>query len=200
MRIPSKNAIRGNNVPVGNYIVMVLATVTFAIQLTYDYNQQYLNGLILEKWTFSALLGHMWLHASLLHIICNLIVLWVFGRQVSFKVGKAYPIIYVILGLMAAVVHMLFDGRPTIGASGAIMGILGVHLVLCFKQFSSAGPWLILIWYMLNLAVGISGYFPTAYLAHVGGFFGGIILASFLVLFNIAKCDEADEELMRILQ
>jgi len=200
LRIPFKKLTYDNNVPAGNYIVMVLATVTFAIQFTYDYNQQYLTGLILEKWSFSAMLGHMWLHASLLHIICNLIVLWVFGRQVSLKIGSIYPLVYVILGLIAAAAHMLYDGRPAIGASGAIMGILGVHLILCFRQFSPAGPWIILIWFLLNLTIGVTGYLPTAYLAHVGGFFGGIILAGVLVLLRMAECKDADEELLRILQ
>lgn len=179
---------------------MVLATVTFAIQFTYDCRQQYLNNLILDHWTFGAIIGHMWLHASIFHIVCNLIFLWVFGRQVCMKIGNAnYPFAYLIVGVGAGIVHMIYDGRPSIGASGAIMGILGMHLVFCFRQFSLAGPWIILVWFLLNLSVGILSLFPTAYLAHVGGFFTGLLLANAMIVLEMVNCNDIDIGLLHIL-
>jgi membrane associated rhomboid family serine protease len=187
--------------PAGNYIVMMLATVTFAIQMAGDPKQQYLNGLILDHLSFSSVLGHMWLHMSMTHIVGNLITLWIFGRHVSMKIGNSkYFLAYMCLGVAAAGVHILCDGRPTIGASGAIMGVLGMHVVLCFRHFSALGPWLVLAWFLLNLTAGIIGGFPTTYMAHVGGFLAGIVLANVLILLNVAECDETEQSLVRILR
>ena len=201
MRTSINDDISVGRMPIGNYIVIVLAVITFAVQFTYDYKQQYLSGLILKSWSASALASHMWLHASVLHIFCNIVFLWVFGRDVCLKIGNAYyPIVYFILGLFSGIVHIFYDGRPAIGASGAIFGILGMYLVLCFRHFSSAGPWIILIWFLLNLAGGVTGYLPTAYYSHLGGFLAGIILASFLVWLNVAERNDADEALVHLLE
>jgi membrane associated rhomboid family serine protease len=179
---------------------MLLATVTFAIQMTGDPRQQYLNGLILDHVSFMALFGHMWLHMSAAHIAGNLLTLWIFGRHVTLKVGNAnFFLIYIVLGLAAAGTHVVYDGRPTIGASGAIMGVLGMHVVLCFKRLSAVGPWLILTWFFLNLTAALIGGYPTTYVAHLGGFVAGILLATALLVLKIADCDETDSALVELL-
>ena len=54
----------------------------------------------------------MWLHAGIIHLLGNMLFLWVFGNAVNAKVGNlAYPAIYVGLGVWAGLVHLLFDGR-----------------------------------------------------------------------------------------
>ncbi|UCC97773.1 MAG: rhomboid family intramembrane serine protease [Phycisphaerales bacterium] len=180
--------------------MMLLATVTFAIQMAGDPQQQYLNGLILDHVSFLALFGHMWLHMSAAHIVGNLLTLWIFGRHVALKVGNAnFLLIYVLLGLAAATVHVLYDGRPTIGASGAIMGVLGMHVVLCFRRFSAVGPWLVLTWFFLNLTAALIGGYPTTYAAHLGGFVAGILMASVLIVLKVAECDETDRTLVELL-
>ena len=186
MRISAAKNTPPSKVPLGNYTLMLLASLTFMLQFLYDSNQQYLRGLILQDWSFTAIVGHMWLHAGLVHIISNLIILWIFGRHVCLRIGNAnYILAYLCVGWVSAVVHVVYDGRPAIGASGAIMGILGMHVVLCFWRFGFLGPWIILVWYMLNLTVGALEATPTAYFAHAGGFLGGIILAASLVLLNV---------------
>lgn len=187
--------------PAGNYIVMLLVTVSFAIQMVGDPKQQYLNGLILNHFTWLGLFGHLWLHMSGVHVVGNLVTLWIFGRHVSIKVGNAvFPLVFVLMGFAAAGVHLLYDGRPTIGASGAIMGVLGMHVVLCFRRLSPAGPWLVLLWFLLNLTAGIIGGYPTTYMAHVGGFVAGILMANVLILLNVADCGETDLALVEILR
>ncbi|MBN2136301.1 MAG: rhomboid family intramembrane serine protease [Sedimentisphaerales bacterium] len=184
--------------PLGNYIIILLASVTFLLQFTFDYNQEYLTGLILQDWSFTAIIGHMWLHTGLIHIISNIVILWIFGRHVCRKMGNAnYILAYIAVGLASAMIHIIYDGRPAIGASGAIMGILGMHVVLCFKRFSMAGPWIVLVWYLLNVTVGILKSTPTAYLAHAGGFVSGIILASSLVILNIVEQEEPAPAVIR---
>ena len=201
MRVLQGKRFSSQSWPSGNYIVMLLTTVAFAIQMTGDPKQQYLNGLILERFSFLALFGHIWLHMSPVHVVGNLITLWIFGRHVSLKIGNAnYPLVYVLLGFAAAGVRLLYDGRPTIGASGAIMGVLGMHVVLCFRRLSPAGPWLVLLWFLLNLTAGIIGGYPTTYMAHVGGFVAGILMANALILLKVADCGETDLALVEILR
>lgn len=201
MKIGLRRDVYAQELPAGNYIVMMLATVTFAIQIIGDPKQQYLNGFILKQFTFSSMFGYMWLHMSMPHIVGNLITLWIFGRHVSLKISDgSYVLSYLLIGIAAAAVHVYYDGRPTIGASGAIMGVLGMHVVLCFRQFGVLGPWLILIWFLLNLTAGIIGGYPTTYMAHAGGFLAGMILASLLIIFKVAKCDDTGQSLLRIIQ
>jgi membrane associated rhomboid family serine protease len=187
--------------PVGTYLVLLLAAVIFILQFGFDPNRQYLNGLILHSYSTSAILGHMWLHTGLAHILESLILLWIFGRDVCLKIGNAnFFLAYVLLGIVAAIVHCAYDGRDAIGASGAVMGILGMYVVLCFNRLSSAGPWIILIWFLLSLTCGIATLTPIAHIDHCAGFIGGIVFANILVFFGIAKRDETDPLLIRIIQ
>lgn len=201
MKIGLRRDFSAQEIPAGNYIVMMLATVTFAIQILGDPQQKYLNGFILENLTLSSMFGYMWLHMSMAHIVGNLITLWIFGRHVNLKISDAsYVLTFMFLGICAAAVHVYYDGRPTIGASGAIMGVLGMHVVLCFRQFGVLGPWLILIWFLLNLTAGIIGSYPTTYMAHAGGFLAGIFMGTLLVIFRIAECDDMGPSLLRIIR
>ena len=191
---------RRDELPWGNLVVMAMMAAIFAIQFTCDSQQRYMGGLVLGQWTFSSLLGYMWLHVGPLHIFCNVIILWIFGRQVCLKTGNAaYIGAYVFLGLAAAIVHMIYDGRPAIGASGAIMGVLGMNMVLCFNRFSRAGPWIILAWFILTVALGVTGRYETAYLAHAGGFVAGVGLANIMLLFKAADCRQVPAPLLHVL-
>ena len=190
MHIQFKHSIYAPDVPVGNYVIMVLTVVSFGIQFTYDSAGQYLNGLVLENWSLLAILGHMWLHANLPHIVWNLLTLYLFGRHVCLKLGSAnYVLAYFVVGIASAFVHIIYDGRPAIGSSAAIMGVLGMHVVLCFDRFGFFGPWIVLIWFLLSLTAGFIGVLPTAHLAHVGGFIAGLILAAALARANIIRTD-----------
>ena len=165
---------------------MALVAVSFVIQFFYDSGREYLNGLILDDFSVQAILGHMWLHANLPHVAWNLLTLFIFGRHVCRKLGSAnYILTYFSVGVLSAFVHVTYDGRPAIGSSGAIMGVLGMHVVLCFKRFGFFGPWIVLIWFLLSLTAGFVGVLPTAHFAHVGGFLAGLILAPLISLTGL---------------
>jgi len=186
--------------PFGNYAVMLLTTCAFAAQMLLDPGAYYLSSLVLERWSVSGLLGHMWLHMTMVHLVGNLLTLWIFGHYVCPKLGHVtYALAYVAAGVAAGFVHLAYDGRPVIGASGAIMGILGMYVVICFRQFSGLGPWLILVWFLTTLGAGIVGGFPASYVSHVGGFLGGMILAVGLVSFRLVNLESADPELTTFL-
>jgi len=190
-----------NKIPIGNYIIMLLMSVVFAIQFLGDPQKVYLTGLILENTSFTALLGHFWLHADLVHIISNLVLLAVFGRHICIKTGHAkYFLVYIALGFASAGAHILLDGRPVIGASGAISGILGLAVVLSWRKFSPLGPWLIFIWVALSAAVAIAGGSPIAHIAHVAGFTMGMLIATMLIIFNQADYTDTGYSLIRMIR
>ncbi len=188
---------RSTGVPWGNYVVILLTTCTFAVQMLLDPGAQYLKGLVLEGWSIPGLLGHMWLHMTTVHLVGNLITLWIFGYYVCPRLGHlTYALAYVAAGVGAGLVHLACDGRPVIGASGAIMGVLGMHVVICYGQFGRLGPWLILTWFLATLIAGIIGHFPAAYMAHVGGFLSGMALAVCPIIYRAAHRDRTGPALL----
>src|SRR5258707_6095736 len=73
----------------------------------------------------------MFLHGGWLHIIGNMLYLWVFGDNVEARLGSGtYLLFYLLCGIVAAIVHGLISPAPMLGASGAIAGVLRAYLVL----------------------------------------------------------------------
>jgi len=200
LHVRSLLPFRSPREPLGNYAIMMVIACIFAVQMILDPGAHYLSSLILDKWSMPGLLGHMWLHMTTVHLVGNLVTLWLFGYYVCPRLGSAkYLLAYVGVGIAAGFVHLMYDGRPVIGASGAIMGILGMYVVLCFRQLSSLGPWLILAWFLATLGAGMLGGFPAAYMAHIGGFLSGMALAVFLMVFRIVDSDRTDPALRAML-
>lgn len=202
MIIPYKVDVDMPRLPLTNYLMMVCVTAAFAFQATAS--QEAVNSFVLKGWSFSGLLGYMWLHGGYLHIIGNLLFMWVFGNAVCAKVGDGiYPVVYVLLGVAAGVVQVITDGRAVVGASGAVYGLIGMYLmiyplndikclffiiILPVKRFRVAGIWVISWWMILNFC----GHFFTryrmiSYTAHIGGFAAGIILGGILLKLKFIK-------------
>lgn len=187
--------------PAGNYVIMLVATCAFAVQMLLDPGARYLTGLVLETWSLPGLLGHLWLHMTMIHLVGNLVTLWIFGYYLCPLLGNgAYALAYVVVGVAGGIIHVVCDGRPVIGASGAIMGIFGMHVVICFRQFGRLGPWLVLAWFLITLGAGIVGGFPDAYFAHAGGFLCGMLLAFCLVVCRLVGSDRTCPALLTVLR
>jgi membrane associated rhomboid family serine protease len=143
----------------------------------------------------------MFLHGGWGHIIGNSLFLWVFGNNIEDSMGRArFVVFYLICGVVAALAHVLTQpgsAVPTIGASGAISGVMGAYLLLyprvrvnmlfffvIFIRVIPLPAWLVLIWWFalqllsglpqLGRSVGDTG--GVAVWAHVGGFVAGVIL------------------------
>ena len=156
----------------------------------------------------------MWLHADPIHLAGNLLFLWVFGNAINAKVGNVvYPFVYLVLGALAGIIHMLFDGRPAVGASGAINGIIGMFLVLyprkgcsCFYlfwfrpgTFTISSFWMILLWLAFDILGAVLGTGNTAFYAHLGGFAAGFTLAFALVALRGIQMHPDEESLLCLL-
>jgi len=149
--------------------------------------------------TFIPLFTHMFLHGGWLHIIGNMLYLWVFGDNVEDRLGSGrYLVFYLLAGIVAAIGQGLVAPSPMVGASGAIAGVLGAYLVLFptarVRTLIFLGifitviqlPALIVIGFfiVIQLIEGVAelrvfGHPATehiAYYAHIFGFVAGILL------------------------
>ena len=144
----------------------------------------------------------MFLHASWLHIIGNMWVLWIFGDNIEDYLGHfTYLLFYLLCGLAAAIAHILLNAGsnvPTVGASGAIAGVMGAYFLLypkarvltlvpliVFFTFWWLPAWIVLgYWFLLQFLSGTATSIAysnpnsggVAFWAHVGGFAAGLLL------------------------
>ena len=143
-------------------------------------------------------LTSMFLHGGWGHLLGNMLFFWVFGNNVEDSMGRGrFLVFYLLCGLAAAAAHVLVSPTspvPTVGASGAISGILGAYLILYPKVrvkmlfivfVVPVRAWLVLIWWFMwevlsglpelsRVGADVSG--GTAVWAHVGGFVAGVVL------------------------
>jgi membrane associated rhomboid family serine protease len=145
---------------------------------------------------FLTIFTSMFMHAGWVHLSGNMLYLWIFGDNVEDRFGHIkFTLFYLLCGIAAIFAQLAFNSGstvPTLGASGAIAGVLGAYIlmfpqakvkVLQGKQVIQV-PALIVIglWIVLQLFSGIGSITNTAeaggvaYLAHVGGFVAGFVL------------------------
>jgi membrane associated rhomboid family serine protease len=152
------------------------------------------------------ILTSMFLHGGWLHIIFNMWFLWIFGDNIEDHLGHFfYLVFYLVSGFAASVAHILLNinsNVPSVGASGAIAGVMGAYLVLypkarvltlvpliVFFTFWWLPAWIFLgYWFLLQFLSGTatsiaetsSSAGGVAFWAHVGGFVAGIVLIKIL--------------------
>ncbi len=147
------------------------------------------------------ILTSMFLHGGWLHLLGNMLFLWVFGENVEDRLGHtSYLFFYLVCGCGSALAHVVMNPSstaPTVGASGAISGILGAYIVLYPRAKILTLVPLLIFWFTVDLpAFLILGYWfviqffsgistvgaratasgGVAYWAHIGGFVLGVIL------------------------
>ncbi|MEO5511722.1 MAG: rhomboid family intramembrane serine protease [Longimicrobiales bacterium] len=151
---------------------------------------------------FGAVFTSMFLHASWLHLLGNMWFLWLFGNNVEDVMGHGrFLAFYVLVGLAAAGAHVMSGPGsviPTVGASGAISGIMGAYLLLyprvriqtlfvfiIFLRVIPVPAWLVLIlWFALQALTAYATSSDTggvAVWAHVGGFVAGLVMVKVFV-------------------
>lgn len=163
--------------------------------------------LILDGFSLPGLLGHVLLHADLIHLAGNMMFLWVFGNAICTNTNNwIYLVTFLVCTLLSATTHNLIDGSLAIGASGAINGIVGVTLamyplnrVYLFWLFlvrggtTSCKAWHIIVaWFCFDIWGAVSGGGMIAYWAHIGGFLGGLgfgLVALHFRWLQLTECD-----------
>ena len=150
---------------------------------------------------YLTLLTSMFMHGGLMHLLGNMLFLWIFGDNVEDDLGHVrYTAFYLVTGVVASLAHVattfaLGDNPliPSLGASGAISGVMGGYLVLhprrrvrviMFRMltdipaYGAVGLWFV---FQLISALGVIGAGPqagggVAFMAHIGGFIAGFVL------------------------
>jgi membrane associated rhomboid family serine protease len=153
---------------------------------------------------WSTLVTSMFLHGGWMHLFGNMLYLWIFGDNIEKVMGAGrFILFYLICGLAASFAHIAFGGGstvPAVGASGAISGILGAYLVLFprnqVRVLTRGGvtsvPAIVVLglWIVIQMISGIGSLATTsetggggvAYMAHIGGFIAGLILAKVMTV------------------
>ena len=224
--IPLKDDNPTTGKPIVTYFIIGLCVFLFLInfssqsyktgQLFYSYGliPSVLMGnkqLPLDLYAIPALLTiftSMFMHGGFMHLIGNMLYMWIFADNIEDDLGKwKFIIFYFLCGVGAAMSQVLMDTNsqvPMVGASGAIGGVLGAYLInypkarvlvlIPFGFFSQLikikalyvlGFWFIL--QFINSAMSSSQGGGVAYAAHIGGFISGIILILFFNKKNNKK-------------
>jgi membrane associated rhomboid family serine protease len=216
---PIRDTVPSRHVPLATWSLIAVNLVIFLYQQALPAHAQeqliYLFGIVPARFThpfwarsvgFPALslwpfVTSMFLHGGWFHVIANMWTLWIFGDNVEDRMGKLrYLAFYLICGVASGILHWITNANstlPTIGASGAIAGVLGAYLrlyprariltmvpILIFPFFFELPAWLYLgFWFVSQL---LSGTFAIgsraaaaggiAWWAHVGGFLAGLWL------------------------
>jgi len=216
--IPIRDAIRSKTFPVVNVAIIVLNVLAFLWQLTQGpalKESLYLYGIVPLRYSDPGLSAHftgfqqylpfltsMFLHGGFLHIIMNMWFLYIFGDNIEDRLGHIrYLIFYLFCGVAAGLIHLFTNWSsniPTIGASGAISGVMGAYLLLyprsrimtlipifLFFQFIEIpafvflGYWILIQLFSASLTSKNVG--GVAFWAHIGGFVAGLF---FIKIFD----------------
>jgi membrane associated rhomboid family serine protease len=222
--IPIRDDTPRFSTPFVTYFIIALNTLVFLFELTVGgQSHRALNSLMYQfgvvplhferaltagstaslTGLFLPILTSMFLHASWLHIIGNMWVLWIFGDNIEDYLGHfTYLLFYLVSGFAAAVAHILLNAGsnvPSVGASGAIAGVMGAYFVLYPRArvliwfppifFFHLPAWLVLgYWFFVQFLSGAATSIAEtsqtsggiAFWAHVGGFVAGIVLIKVL--------------------
>jgi membrane associated rhomboid family serine protease len=152
---------------------------------------------------YLTLITSMFMHGGIAHIAGNMLYLWIFGDNIENAIGhKRYLLFYLLCGIIASLSHVFVTkllGQsllvPSLGASGAISGVLGAYILLfprrrvtmLFIRFITpvSAFWAIGIWIVFQLISGLGmlggASSGVAYAAHIGGFIAGMVLIKFFV-------------------
>jgi membrane associated rhomboid family serine protease len=157
-------------------------------------------ALVPDRLHVIALLTSMFLHGGWLHLLGNMWFLWVFGSHVEDAMGSLkFLVFYLLCGVVSAVVQLMLNlgsPIPTLGASGAIAGIMGAFLILYprvrvvtlifiiffITTFELPAAFMLVYWFAIQLLSGLASFSSftdaggIAWFAHVGGFIAGILL------------------------
>lgn len=196
--------------PVVNVILIVINVMMFVWELSFGPDlERALYGVAFIPWRLwnspyilanvITMFVSMFLHGGWLHLGGNMLYLWIFGDNIEDRLGHfKYLLFYLLCGLAATFTHAVMNPTsrvPSIGASGAIAGVLGAYLILFPKaRVTTLIPIFFFItirdipaiivlglWFVLQLFVGVTSVGGAeqggvAYFAHVGGFVSGMLL------------------------
>ncbi len=223
--IPIRDTIRSETYPIVNSFIIAVNVLVFFLELSQGQGLDgfiKIYGLVPARYSIPQIsayfttgqqvlsfLTFMFLHGGFLHLLGNVWFLYIFGDNVEDRLGHfRYLVFYLLCGLASGISHLVINWHsmiPTIGASGAIAGVMGAYFILyprakvltlvpifIFFQFIELPAFLFLgVWFLFQFlsAAGASAQAGgIAWWAHIGGFVFGVI---FLKLFEMLPASGA---------
>ncbi len=204
--IPLRSSERTYSTAVVTLILIALNVLVFLHEITLDpvdLNRFIVHyGLVPDRLRTYQLFTSMFIHGGWLHILGNMWFLWVFGRGVEDSIGHTrYLIFYLVCGVASALTNVLatpYSPVPTVGASGAIAGVMGAYLIkfprarivtlvpiiIFFTTLDIPAAFLLLYWFAIQFFNGFGSIGggsqvargDVAWFAHIGGFIAGMLL------------------------
>jgi membrane associated rhomboid family serine protease len=193
--------------PVVTILLIVVNILVFLFEFSLDPETQNAfiaaYGLIPDQFHFSNVITSMFLHGGWMHVLGNMWFLWIFGDNIEDILGHGkYILFYLLCGVVAALAQVAVSPNsriPTVGASGAIAGIMGAYMIkfphsrilslvtiVFFFTTVEIPAWIMLIyWFVIQFFSGVGTLGSSqvsqggvAFFAHIGGFIAGIVLIS----------------------
>lgn len=190
------------------YVVYALIVANVLIYCTYGFANEHVVNAVYRDWAlfpirithgqdFGTLISAMFLHGGVMHLAGNMLFLWIFGDNLEDELGHVgFLLFYLATGLIAWFVQIVsapMSQIPTLGASGAVAGVMGGYLLLFprakvdillflvffFRIFAIPAFIMLGLWFALQFIGSIASDGDTggvAYWAHTGGFLGGVVL------------------------
>ncbi len=158
--------------------------------LQWLFNERSVEKLFLSRFSFVQLISHQFLHAHSLHLIINLVLLYIFGKIVESHSGIfVLYVLFILCGISGGISHLLFRGGMAIGASGGISGLIAAaHVfdrktkVYFFDQRFYIPVWIMaILWVVKDFIMLTIPSLHSAPYGHLGGFLAGII-STFLII------------------
>ncbi|MFL6546171.1 MAG: rhomboid family intramembrane serine protease [Verrucomicrobia bacterium 13_2_20CM_55_10] len=232
---PIQDSVPSRSVPVVTRALILINVVVFFFELSLSRESIiqlfYLFGVVPARFTdpewaasigfpigsYWSLLTHQFLHGGWLHIVANMWTLWIFGDNVEDRMGPLrFIIFYLVCGVLAALTQVLVTPNatiPSVGASGAIAGVLGAYFlffptarlivlipILFFPFFFELPAVIFLVlWFFIQLFSGTAMLASPqqvggiAFWAHIGGFIAGMLLCRFFVRRPVRRRLQSDE-------
>ena len=201
--IPLRDVIPSRTTPYITVTIIVLNAMAwlYEIALPHESLNEFLTiyGVVPAYFAWPTLVTSMFLHGSWSHVIGNMWYLWIFGDNVEDRVGHGrFIVFYLLCGIVAALGQVVVDPNstlPTIGASGAIAGVMGAYFVLYpHSRVLTLIPWIFIqivelpaimllgFWFLMQLfsagtlavTANTHGGGGVAFAAHVAGFVAGV--------------------------
>ena len=196
--------------PWANWLIITACVIVSAAAWTQHLPEAVVDQMVLHEWSITGLIGHQLLHSGMMHLLGNMIFLWVFGNALCANTSNwLYPILFFSCGTVAGAVHLWMDGNPAIGASGAVNGIVGLILAMYPVNRVSMFWWffivrattftvraylVILFWFAFDLWGALAHGGSVAYWAHVGGLLFGLTLGLVGLQLGLLRTTEWDNE------
>lgn len=223
--IPLRDSVRPRNKPYINWLIIAINLYVFVREImlppeqlnqlffylgVIPSNVMYLlfNGSVTDPYMLTFITA-MFLHGGWMHVLSNMLFLWVFGDNVEDRLGHLrYLLFYLGTGILASLAHIMASPTsevPIVGASGAIAGVLGgyfvsfprarilalVPIIFFFTLMEIPAVVFLALWFILQLfngAASLGGAVNTvAWWAHIGGFVAGVIFMKIIAPKRISR-------------